>query len=308
MHSTKNKKTSKNPLKAANPYCCFNHLVGLPTIKYKNENGNPLGESDPIPLWDYEKEIIFRYEQTNYYALNKCRGAGASELFIRYLLFKALTTTEQDRKVLFVAGISQQSAQALMYRMKILADKLHFMYRSKPRSDFPTELLFKKGIVLALPAKASALRLLENVGDIFLDESAYWNLIDDEVVLTAAEPHVVKSNAHIAVVSTPNGQRGFFWNKIFNPDVKTKYDKHTLNWLEVIDVPIPIIDKKEVLKMQAEDPVTYEQELNNQFLLSTEAVFGKFDLEEDYEVEDYAKMVRNAREKDPEDEGGDTFF
>ncbi|MBM3896309.1 MAG: HD domain-containing protein [Thaumarchaeota archaeon] len=235
--SSKTQKDIKKSVQSCYPYCCFNHLVGLPTIKYQNEDGSTIGESEPVPLWNYEKEIISRYEETNYYALNKCRGAGASELFIRYLLFKALTATIQDRKVLIVAGINQDSAQELMYRMKVLADKLRFMYRIKPQSDSPAALFFKKGIILALPAKPSALRLLENVGNILIDESAFWNLIDDEVVLTAAEPHVFKSNAHIAVVSTPNGQRGFFWTRIFNPDIKTKYDKHTLNWTEVIDEP-----------------------------------------------------------------------
>src|SRR3989344_2526952 len=64
--SGKKYKAIKKSIKNCYPYCCFNHLVGLPTKKYKNENGNQLGESDPIQLWDYEKEIISRYEQTNY--------------------------------------------------------------------------------------------------------------------------------------------------------------------------------------------------------------------------------------------------
>lgn len=291
------------------PFCCFNHLIGLPTIKYEDENGLPQGESEPIPLWYYEKNILEKYESNNFYALNKCRGAGASELFIRYFLFKALTTPLQDRKFLIIAGINQDSAQALMYRMKVLADLLPFMYRYVPHSDSPAVMIFKRGMVLALPAKASALRLLENVGDILIDESAFWNLIDDEVVLTAAEPHVFKSNAHVAAVSTPNGQRGFFWTRIFNPDVNTKYEKHVLNWREVIDVKIPIIDKKAVLKMQTEDPVTYEQELNNQFLLSSEAVFGKFDLEKDYEPSGLAELLRKARQESGDDMSeGDTFF
>jgi len=36
--------------------------------------------------------------------------------------------------------------------------------------------------------------------------------------------------------------------------------------------------------MQIEDPVTYEQEMDNQFLLSEERGFGDF-AEEDYEAE-----------------------
>jgi len=100
----------------------------------------------------------------------------------------------------------------------------------------------------------------------------------------AGEPHVIKSSAHIGVLSTPKGQRGFFWTRIFDPDVETKYTKHIINWREVVDVLIPIISVEQIKKMEIEDPVTYEQEMDNKFLLSEERGFGDFP-EEDFEAE-----------------------
>jgi len=261
-------------------------LVGLPTIKYEDVLGNQ--ESKGIQLWPYEKKMIDLLNQSHYYAQNKCRGAGASEIItVRYMLYKYITTREQDRKCLIVAGINMEAAKVLMHRIKVLADKIPFVYRSgEPSTDFPTKLYFKCGMILALAANPQVVRSYENVGHVILEESAFWKLLDDTPVLTAAEPHVIKSSAHIVVLSTPNGQRGFFWNKIFNPEVNTMYTKHVLNWREVVDVPVPVISKTEVERIKETDPAAYDQEFDNKFLLSGYQAFGPFK-EEDFEPEEF---------------------
>ena len=267
------------------PYCCFNHLVGLPTIKYQDEFGNIVGESSPVPLWPYEKEMVERYEATHYYAQNKCRGAGASEILtIRHMAYKYSITKIMDRKCLLVAGTNEQAAAVIMHRIKMLLDKIPFVYKVRPKTDFPTEIFLRYGMILALAANPDVVRSFENVGDVIYEESAFWKLLNDEPVLTAGEPHVVKSSAHIGVLSTPKGQRGFFWTKIFDPDIETKYDKHVINWREVVDVPIPIISVEKIKELQETDPATYEQELNNQFLLSEQKAFGDWK-RENYEAE-----------------------
>jgi len=176
-----------------------------------------------------------------------------------------------------------------MGRIKELCKKIPFVYRIHPNSENPTKIYFKNGIIMAIPAVPDDIRSFENVGDIILEESAFWKLNDDTPVLKAAEPHVAKSSAHIGVLSTPNGQRGFFWNKIFNPAIKTRYLKHVVNWKQVVDVPIPIISKEEILKTMKEDLSNYEQEFNNQFLLSELQAFGRFK-EEDFEAEEFDEI------------------
>jgi len=278
----------KKSVQSCYPYCCFNHLVGLPTIKYTDKFGTQVGESQGTPLWDYERDMIKFIEESYYYGQNKCRGAGASEIItVRYMLYKYATTSIQDRKCLLVAGTNIDAACVLMHRIKQLADKIPFIYRfGIPKSDFPTEFYFKCGMILALAANPHVVRSYENVGHVILEESAFWKLLDDTPVLTAAEPHVIKSSAHIVVLSTPNGQRGFFWNKIFNPEVDTKYTKHVLNWREVVDVPVPVVNEKEILRLKEIDPAAYDQEFDNKFLLSGYQAFGPFK-EEDFEPEEF---------------------
>lgn len=290
--TTKKQKKIKKDVESCYPYCCFNHLVGLPTIKYEDEFGSIIGESKPVPLHKYEQKILENYESTNYYALNKCRGAGASEILtIRWMLFKYCITRIKNRLCMIVGGINEKEAVEYMTRIKELADRIPFMYRVQPKSDTPSVIYLKLGVIKATPANPQAVRSYQNVGDILLEESAFWKLIDDTPILKSAEPHVVKSSAHIGAISTPNGQAGFFWSKIFNPEVKSKYFKHVLNWKEVVDVDLPVISKEEVLKLQREDPATYEQELNNQFLLSENRAFGNFDVADflpiDFDKDDY---------------------
>ena len=143
-------------------------------------------------------------------------------------------------------------------------------------------------MILSIPANPDDIRSYENVGDVILEESAFWKLIDDSPVLLAAEPHVAKSSAHIGVISTPNGRSGFFWNKIFDPESESKYDRHVLNWRKVVDVPIPVISKEEILLTKQGDPSTYDQEFDNQFIISENRAFGDFD-EADFMPIDFDK-------------------
>lgn len=277
----------KKEVQSCKPYCCFNHLVELPIIKYEDENGTVIGESQPVPLWSYEKEVIDRYESTKFFAINKCRGAGISEILtVRHMLYKYITTRIFNRKCLVVGGIRLAESLEYLSRMKELADKIPFVYRILPKSESPSSLIFKFGVILACPSSPNVVRSYQNVGDVLLEESAFWKLIDDVPVLKAAEPHVAKSSAHIGVISTPNGQRGFFWKKIFNPQVITRYYRHVLNWKQVVDVPIPVLSKEEVLRTKEEDLDNYEQEFNNQFTLSVNRAFGEF-AEADFEPEEF---------------------
>jgi len=277
----------KKEVQSCKPYCCFNHLIGLPTIKYEDEFGNVIGESKPLPLYEYERKMVDYFEATNFYALNKCRGAGASEvLTIRHMLYKYMTTRTMNRKCLIVGGIRLAESIEYLTRMKELADKVPFMYRVLPKSQSPIVLVFKLGMIIACPSNPNIVRSYQNVGDVMLEESAFWHLNDDTPILKAAEPHVAKSSAHIGVISTPNGQRGFFWQKIFNPEVNTRYYKHVLNWEEVVDVPIPVLSKEEVLRTKEEDFDTYEQEFDNQFVVSANRAFGDFNVA-DFEPEEF---------------------
>ena len=319
------------------PFCCWNHWFGLPTTKFDDDN-----KSEGNPLNEYQKRIIENYASTNYYAQNKCRGAGTSELLtVRYNAFKYMSTKNVGRKSLVIAGINVDLAKLLLHRIKVLCDIHPEVYRFPPKSDHPNQIYFAQGgSIWALPANPDSVRSFENVGDVFYEESAFWNKIDDGPVLKAGDPHAIKSKARINSISTPNGKRGFMWDKMFNPelDPATKYFKHTLNWREVVGIPEPdpdvladfdvkdreairkvythrynkdkqyrnwfdeffegrtlqdilsveksILDVNAIISLYKTDRAAYEQEFDNQFVISENRAFGAF-IEQDFAPIDF---------------------
>lgn len=219
--------------------CCWNHWVRLPTLKFENSL-----DLEGVPLNRYEKRLIDLNQSTNYYALNKCRGAGASEIkTVRWdAFYYSILNKVPERKGLTMAGLNMTTSTKFLHRVKQLCDLHPELYLFAPKSDYPSEIFFAQGGSLwAMPAVPNSVRSLENVGDVNIEEAAFWEKVDDGPVLKSVEPHVAKSRARISNISTPNGKRGYFWNKIFEPemDPPTKYLKHVLNWREVVGIPEP---------------------------------------------------------------------
>lgn len=332
---TQTEKLFKEKVKGKYPNCCFNHWVGLPTIKYED------GQSGPMPLNKYEQRIL-QYQQANkYYALNKCRGAGATEIkSVRWNGHKYSHFVIPGRKALVCAGTNQDLSNNILGRIKQLMDTHPEVYLIEPRSENPEFIVFKSGgMIISVPAAINAVRGPENVGDVDYEEASFWKLNDDKPVLKAGEPHVIKSGAHTNILTTPNGRRGFYWDNIFStdPNLKTKYFKHVVNWREVVGIPepdpnailgldvndrdtikkfylhkykvdrdykkwfheffgnrdineildvaAPILDVNEIINTYNRDRPTYDQEFDNQFILSENTAFGAFSVE-DFEPEE----------------------
>ena len=219
--------------------CCWNHWVGLPTLKFENS-----ADSEGMPLNRYEMRMLELNQQTNYYALNKCRGAGASEIkTVRWdAFYYSILNKTPGRKGLTMAGLNMETSTKFLHRIKQLCDQHPELYLFPPKTDFPTKIFFAQGGSLwAMPAVPNSVRSLENVGDVNVEEASFWAKVEDGPVLQAVEPHVVKSKARISNISTPNGKKGYYWTRIFDPEATppTKYLQHVLNWREVVGIPEP---------------------------------------------------------------------
>lgn len=346
---TEKEKKIKKSVQDCYPNCCFNHRVGMPTITYRDPDSGREWQSDPIEFAGYEKSIIESLELVNYWASCKCRGAGESELItVRRMAYKyAVECRIPDRKCLISAGTSRSLADGFIYRIKQLTDKISFVYKIKPKTATPAELFFQFGLIKSVPADEDAVRGEKEVGDVVFEESSVWDLVDDVPVLMGGEPHVFKSNATIIVIFTPKGKRGFAWSKIYTDEVgfKTKYVKHTVNWREVVALPVrkyddiskvvaeaeiwigkpfeirkkyfmekykkdsdyrkwfdaffnvtieelfdlqePIISVAEIIRLAKEDPATYQQEADNEFISELESFIGKLKENPDIKVEEW---------------------
>lgn len=234
----------------------FNESIGLPISKIP-----PFKE---LPIFDYELNIISNIEKYKDYALNKARGIGATEIILRWILFRAIQNNIPGRKFLIVTGIRLGLARDHIKRMINLCYNIPGVIKQSSQYN----IIINNSEIIAIPANPAAIRGYENVEVIFADEAAHWDLLDDDPVLEAIEPHRTKSNAHIIVVSTPNGRRGFFAKIFHNPE--SKYYKDVNPWTVSEGL---LIDRVEVEKVQKEDYYRFEQEYNCQFLTVRYAAF-----------------------------------
>lgn len=345
--STKEQFDLKAKVKSCYPYCCFNHLVGLPKKEKLDESTGEIIEGDEVEFTEYERRVIVNYELHRKYANNKCRGAGITTLLpVRHMAYKyAVTNTIQDRKCVICAGNGLGLSLDIMHRIRRVLDKIPFVYKTVPSSDKPKEILLKSGgIILVLAAEILSLAGLENVGDFILDEITKWNLNDDSGVLKTVLPYATKSLAHIVIFGTPFGQRGFAYERVFNPELEHTSGFHVqiLNWREVMGIPeedmdevrllvdtsqaeikqiykikydddevyrewfhmffgddttieqilaieTPLLDLQEIIDMYDNERETYDQELDNQYTVPTDSLYGdhaKLYDTEDFEAED----------------------
>lgn len=258
-----------------NGNCCFNHQIGLPIRKiwpYKE-----------MEILGYEMDIVNNIKEHKNYLLVKARGIGATEIILRLILYWAVRNEIDSRKFLIITGIREDLAHEYIRRILNLCKKMPLV-----KSSSQNRIVINKSEIIALPANADSIRGYENVGAIFADEAAHWNLKNDETVLEAIEPHRTKSDANIIIVSTPNGRRGFFSN-IFH-GLESRYYKEIKPWTVSEGL---LIDREEVEKIKKEDPYKFEQEYNCQFVstryaaIPQEAIKAAEARAEDYALEDY---------------------
>ena len=242
-------KRVKHDIQKNYPNCCFNHRVGLPTIKFENDEDDEaanLRSEQPIPLTGLNKRMIQHYHTHRRMSQNKCRGSGSSEILtVRWLTFKyAVLNTIYNHKGIVSAGTRLKSTLEFSKRAKQLLDKIPQVYKEIPTSDEPTQFRFKTGgQIMYFPASPSAIRGIENVGDIILEECAHWNLTDDVEVYRATEFVYTKTRCHILHLTTPRGKRGFYYDKVWDMEARTNYSRYTINWREVTGLPVRNVEE-----------------------------------------------------------------
>jgi len=161
--------------------CCFNHILDLPV-----KNGQE------YPLFDYEKLIFDAIEQSHTW-IKKSRGIGATELILRYLAWKTLSTNELTNKSIFlVSGTREEFANSIKVRLERLFE------RKFPNVKFDskyTELTLGNNTwIKVFPTKRiQDLRGYTDVSYIFIDEADFFDPAEQwelEYVIKAYEKKV----------------------------------------------------------------------------------------------------------------------
>lgn len=271
--------SDKDNLKIPDNYESFNKLIGLPK--------HPIHKK-PIGLLPYQKEFhkkIPRQRQIKFH-VNKARQIGFTELILRVLAFEAFHKYKEGQ-IFIIVGTRQAEANKLMYRFKLLFEKipdklLGWKPGMKAINVGPKDsLTLKNGtLIQALPSTSSAIRGETNIKAIFIDEAAHFDLIDDSIVMDAIGPIVFTNQSDLFMISTPNGRRGFFYEISKNPEdympLMYRYE-HTLGL---------IFSEEQWNKELARTDIDVQQEYMNQFTTTRRSYYGDQFTTGEHEEED----------------------
>lgn len=142
---------------------------------------------------------------------NKANKVGVTDLYLRLNIQRGTIGDCRGYQILYGSsklGLANENIQRTA-EMFDRSDKLRPYLYGEPSAS---HIRLKNGTeYIAIPRKVSSLRSWPRVKSIFLDEAAHYELLEDEAFFSAALGRLVNTAGHLDIVSTPHGQRGYFY-------------------------------------------------------------------------------------------------
>jgi hypothetical protein len=177
--------------------CCFQHIIGLP------RRGNK-----QFPLFDYQKLIYDKLQETNFLLIRKAAGIGGTELLLRYLCWVCTKDNDmQGQRACIVTGPRIDLAITLI-------DRLRELFRLRHNITFSSKetLVEINGCIIEVyPSHhLDAMRGLTGVRFILLDEADFFPFGQQQAARDVSERYIAKSGSQVKIVliSTPNAPNG----------------------------------------------------------------------------------------------------
>lgn len=176
--------------------CCFNHVIGLP---HKN--------LQPLPIFDYEMDVVQALESNDRVWVKKARGLGVTELMIRYIVWLCMRDNRLRKSLIcIVTGPTRDIADEHIMRISRLFEPLG-IYLDSTRGN--TEI--NDVIIRSFPSHhVSTMRGYDMVPLIFLDEADFFPKKEQRESRSVAEGYIIKTHPKIVMVSTPDRPDGLF--------------------------------------------------------------------------------------------------
>jgi hypothetical protein len=232
----------------------FNDIIGLP-VKNSIEH----------KIYDYELDVIDKIESNRNIWIKKARGIGITELVLRYLTWKIVSSNELEyKKIMIVSGTMLKHANNVKERMQSLFERKFPLIQLQ--SKF-TELWIKNTNIICMPSRnVRDIRGFTDISYLFIDEGDYFEPSINNELLHAITAYEEKSNCTTIMVSTPNAPGRLF--ETIEKDPHSKYEKIILDYTVGLD---KIYDRKEIEKKKNEPE--FPREYMGQYLGKVGNVF-----------------------------------
>ena len=247
----------------------FNHAIGLP-----QKNGKT------YPLFDYEK-MLFDTLQTNKHVwIKKATGLGVTEFILRYMAWLCFSRNiSGNSQMCIVTGPRIELAIRLIDRMKgLFTSEFILGQNHAQRVEFNTKetVIELNGVhIEAYPSHhLDAMRGLKDVSFIYLDESDFFPVGQQQDARDVSERYIGKSNPWIVMVSTPNAPEGLFERIEKEPESTCLYKRLFLDYTYGLN---KIYTQDEITA--AKQSPSFEREYNLKYLGVIGNVFHVKDIE-----------------------------
>lgn len=173
----------------------------------KIRSGNKIIPFDPYP---YQLKLIEQVELHPTTVITKTRQMGFTETITNNFLFKALSNPG------YLAVIFSKSQSDTSNIAKRLRRTIEGLYKyCEPKTDSLTDIEFQDGgRILFRNSTPNGARGLESVSDILFDESSFVEEIEEIYKSAIPCTTMMGDKARIIILSTPNGQAGWYWDKL----------------------------------------------------------------------------------------------
>lgn len=236
-------------------------------------------------MFDYEYELYNAVLEHKRILVKKATGLGVTEFMLRFMAWLALSQNDTQPCIFtIVTGPRIDLAIDLIDRMKHLFQDITF-------EDKNTVLNLGSVRIEAFPSHhLSAMRGLPRVKFVLLDEADFFPKSQQQEARTVAERYIGKSDAYIALVSTPNAPDGLF--QAIESEPLSVYWRMTLGWQRGLD---RIYTDSDIAA--AKRSPSWEREYNLQYLGSIGNVFDAHDIDlaiaEQYDIVEYLDDLVN---------------
>jgi len=221
----------------------------------------------------YQLEFLNQIDNSsnNKFHVNKPRQSGFSEIVLRIFQdrgFKKYST----KSCKYVVGTRERTTKKMIRRLKQLYRRIPDVIENNSDSLY---LELKDGTSFeGLNAATEAVTGDTKIAAIAIDESAKWNLIDDQGVLNAYIPIVRTNHSDLFMFSTPKGPRGFFHDIEMNSK-DYEFFKYNI-WATLGN----LYTKQEIDEMLADPTIDTDQEYLNAYTVGRNSIFGEIDDED----------------------------
>lgn len=180
----------------------------------------------PFKLWDYQKELIKSFEDNRFVLSVQSRQSGKTQTTAAHLTHRM--NFFPAKKIAILANKFSQSKE-IMARVQMSFERLP-MFLKKPVKSFTKISIEFEDLteIFSAASEGSGIRG-KSVTDLYWDEAAFTQ---NDISFWESNYPIISSGktSRIIVTSTPNGQKGVFYNLY-------KGGKEGTNTFKIIEVP-----------------------------------------------------------------------